>query len=128
MYSTDSVTLNIKGPRWLQTLVGLLLIVVMGIWLHGLLLSVEYRWARVLDVDTVAGGDALDRMVLIDTPERRRVLRTSDILIRINKGGLVCVAKRRFVARHWLRYSVELPGYCRNAPRPVTERTLLRVD
>lgn len=125
---TGTLKINPTGPAWLKTGIGLALFAGIGILLHGILLSVEYRWHRVVDVASMAGRDVHYRMVLIDTPERMRVLRTSDPLIRVEKGAWVCVSKRRMIARQWLRHNVALPGYCRSQPRPTLPATVLSAD
>ena len=117
----QKLTVHLDGtqPRWLQTLIGMTLFVGAAIAIHGLVLSVEYSWSRVLDVQTVAGRDALDRAVLVDTPERMRVLRVHDPLIQTHPGMAVCVERRHLISRTWRRYSIVLPGYCRGTPLPV---------
>jgi hypothetical protein len=121
-------TINPQGPAWLKHLIGLGLLVAMAVALQGILLSVEYRWTTVLDVAPMAGRDASNRMVLIETPERVRVIRTSDRLVRIEKGAQVCISKRRLVARRWQRFDVELPGYCRSQPRTLPKQSVFVVD
>ncbi|KIN60497.1 hypothetical protein Z945_1471 [Sulfitobacter noctilucae] len=115
------------APRRVQSLAAVGMFVALTIALHGLLLSVEYRWAEVLDVDTMAGRDASHRMVLFETPERLRVLQTGDRLIPIQKGAKVCVSRRRIIARRWLRYRIELPGYCRGVPRNLPPQSVFTV-
>lgn len=110
-----------QSPAWVINLVGAALFMGIGIALHGILLSVDYRWHRVLDVQTIPGGDAFGRIVLVDAPDRYRVLRTGDHLLRVEKGERVCVAKRRMIAKRWVRWSLELPGYCRNVGPPTPE-------
>lgn len=117
-----------QGPQWLKHLIGAVLFLGIGIALYGIVISVEYRWAKVLDVTTLAGRSVHYRAVLVETPERLRVLRTSDHLVRAEKGAQVCIAKRRIISRRWLRYSIELPGYCRNQTRDVPLQSTFRID
>ena len=84
---------------------------------YGLLLSVEYRWMKVLHVQNLTGKDVWSRAVLVDTPGRARLVLTSDRLLIVEKGAMACVSERRLISRRWLRYQLELPGYCRNTSR-----------
>lgn len=127
MMQDSTAKLRLDAPRWVQTLVAAALFAGVAVALHGILIDVEYRWAKVLDVETMAGRDASHRMVLIETPERMRVLQTGDRLVRIQKGAQVCVSRRRMIARHWLRYRVELPGYCRGLPHPLPPQNVFAV-
>ncbi len=125
---SDLQTINLTGPGWVKTAVGFALFAGFGIALHGILLSVEYRWVKVLDVRVLAGRDVSVRMVLVETPDRMRLLRTSDPYIVTQKGAFVCMSQRRLIARRWMRYAPELPGYCRNKPRPVAPQSIYKVD
>ena len=84
----------------------------------GITLSVEYKWFKVLDVQQRAGRDMISRVLLVDTPDRPRVLVTSDPFLRVEKGEFACISKRKLISRRWLRYGVALPGYCRSVQRP----------
>ncbi|KIN64052.1 hypothetical protein Z946_2938 [Sulfitobacter noctilucicola] len=117
--------IRFDGPTWLKKLVGAGLFLACGIAVHGILLSVEYRWAKVMDVQTVAGKSERDRVVLVKAPDRLRVLRTSDPFVATIKGAQVCVSKRRLIARQWVRYNVVLPGYCRKQPKDLTAENAL---
>lgn len=124
-----TVKIDMTGqPRWLINLVGAALFIGFGIVMHGILLSVEYRWHKVLDVGPIAGYDSWHRAVLVDTPDRARLLRTGDPLIRVDKGMQVCVSERRLIARQWRRWRLELPGYCRNQPRYTVSPPALSTD
>lgn len=107
-------------------LAGLFLAIAVG--LYGVLLSVDYRWSVVLDVQQVAGKDMSDRVVLFEADGRTRLVRTADRLVQVRKGGLVCISKRRMIARRWVRYGVALPGYCRSLPFPAQDQTVLNRD
>jgi len=107
-------------------LIGLFLAIAVAC--YGALLSVDYRWTVVLDVQQVPGRDMSDRVVLFDSDGRTRLVRTSDRLVQVRKDGLVCISKRRMIARRWVRYGVALPGYCRNLPRPAPLQTVLHRD
>lgn len=125
---SDTVKINPQGPAWLKSLIGFGLFAAFGIALHGILLSVEYRWTKVLDVNVMAGQDARARMILVETPDRLRVLRTSDPFIDAKKGNYICLAKRRMIARRWVRYSPALPGYCRGKARPEPDQSTFRIN
>ncbi len=116
------------GPTWFKKAIGAALFLGVAIAMHGVLLSVEYHWSTVLEVQIMAGRDASHRMVLVETPERLRVIQTSDSLIHIEKGAQVCVSRRRMISKHWRRYTVALPGYCRNQPRPRPSQRVMILD
>ena len=116
--------------RWTSRLALIVLFVIIAIATRGILLAVEYRWATALEVRHIPGFDITTRAVLIETPERFRVLRTNDRLLVVHKGGKVCVAKRTLVARRWIRYGLVLPGYCRKKPMlmPVAPTSIYTQD
>ena len=89
-----------------------------AIFVYGITIGLEYRWVKVIDIQQQAGRDMWSRAVIVDTPDRPRVLRTSDPLLYLEKGGYACISKRKIISRRWLRYYVELPGYCRSIRRP----------
>jgi hypothetical protein len=106
-------------------LAGLFMAIAVG--LYGVL-SVDYRWSVVLDVQQVAGKDMSERVVLFEADGRTRLVRIADRLVQVRKGGLVCISKRRMIARRWARYGVALPGYCRSLPFPAGDQTVLNRD
>ncbi|MGC1497330.1 MAG: hypothetical protein WA790_16100 [Sulfitobacter sp.] len=116
--------------RWSARLALSVLFIGLAIATRGFLLGVEYRWATALEVRHIPGFEITTRAVLIETPERYRVLRTDDRLLVVQKGGKVCVSKRRLIARRWIRYGLELPGYCRKKPMlmPAPSASVLVVD
>ena len=101
---------------WPSRLALIALFLGLAVMTRGIVYNIEYRWTIALDVNDIPGFDVTTRAVLIQTPERFRVLRTDDRLLVIHKGGKVCISKRRLIARRWLRYGLVLPGDCRNKP------------
>lgn len=99
---------------WLTRIVLGALFLGIAVAVYGLLLSVEYRWMKVLHIQQIAGKDVWARAVLVDTPGRARLILTSDRLLRTEPDTFACVSERRLLSRRWLRYQLELPGYCRN--------------
>ncbi len=125
---SSQLKLDMSGPSWLQTLVGVLLIVAIYIVQTGLTFDVEYRWARVKSVQPIAGQDSYHRAVVIETPERDRLVRTSDLLLQFQAGDYVCASKRTRLGRRWIRYGIDLPGYCRGLPHPERGQPELYLD
>lgn len=115
---------------WPARLALIALFLGMALMTRGFLLNVEYRWATALEVRQLPGFDVTTRAVLIETPERFRVLRTSDRLLVIHQGNKVCVSRRKLLARRWMRYGLELPGYCRKNTMlmPAPSASVLVVD
>ncbi len=125
---SSKLKLDMPGPRWLQALVGVLLIVVVYLVQSGMTYDVEYRWARVKSVQPIAGQDSYHRAVVIELPERDRLVRTSDLLLQFQEGDYVCISKRARLGRRWIRYGIDLPGYCRRQPHPTRGQAELRLD
>lgn len=128
MMQTKPITAARSTPPRIKTLIGLALFVGLALAAHGILLSIEYRWIKVLDVNTVAGKSANDRIVLLDTPDRVRLVRIADPFVATQKGAQVCVAKRRLVARRWVLHRIVLPGFCRGQPRGGIAQSVFHVD
>ena len=94
------------------------LIVVVAIGVYGLIrydliVAAEYRVARVIAVQQVAGYDASERQVVVDLGTYQRALRTSDWLLRTDLGRPVCVKRSTLLLRRWVRHRLVLPGYCK---------------
>ena len=116
-----------KRSTWLTRIALGVLFLGIAVAVNGLLLSVEYRWMKVLHVQSIAGKDFWSRAVLVDTPGRARLILTSDRLLFVEKDTLTCVSERRLLSRRWLRYQLELPGYCRTqskVPRAIESAQL----
>ena len=77
-----------------------------------LTLAVEYQPAQVINVIQIPGADMSERLVIVDTGEHQRPIRTSDRLLRLQVGEIACISKRTIFLRRWQRYRLELPGYC----------------
>ncbi len=85
-----------------------------ALYQKGLLIDVEYQQANVIDVIQVPGETMSDRLVIVDLGQQNWPIRTSDRLLRVSKGEMACIAKRKMLARRWIRYTLVLPGFCRN--------------
>jgi len=83
---------------------------------RGLVLDVKYKNVPVLHVIQVPGGDMNERLVIVDLGHRTYPIKTSDRLLIVTPGSLACVAKKYVLMRRWQRYSLALPGYCRQIP------------
>jgi hypothetical protein len=128
MLNANPARIDRQVPPRFKTMIGFFLFLGFGIAAHGILLSVEYRWTKVLDVTAMAGRSENDRVVLLDTPDRVRVVRIADPFVATPKGAQVCVAKRRIFARRWLMHRIVLPGFCRGQPRLPPAQSVFRVD
>ena len=101
--------------RFRATTPGFALIVALGIGLYGLfrfemIVGAEYRVARILAVQQVAGADLRDRLVIVDLGEYPRALRTSDWMLRTHPGQPVCVKRATYLLLRWVRHVLVLPG------------------
>lgn len=120
--------LDMPGPRWLQGMVGILLIALIYVVKTGITVDVEYRWALVQSIQPIAGQASYHRAVVIDLTDRQRVVRTSDILLQFQSGDYVCTAMHKRFGRRWITYSLNLPGYCRSKPHPEHGQAALEVE
>lgn len=80
----------------------------------GLVLDVEFQRVNVVSVALVPGGDLSERLVVVDLGHSTIPIRTSDRLLIVEPGTVACVSKRHMLSRRWVRYALELPGYCRS--------------
>lgn len=106
-------------PGWVNIPVIILAIGVFGLIRYDLITQVEFQKARVVSVQNIAGRGGHERFVTVELGKNRRVMRTGDWMLRTKPGGEVCVAKRQFLLRRWVRYRLALPFYCRNLEQPV---------
>jgi hypothetical protein len=75
-------------------------------------IEISYQPATVLDIRTLSGQSALNRVVMVRVDGQIRLLRVTDLHIKTVVGHQVCVEKNRFLLRGWTRYGLELPYYC----------------
>ncbi len=109
-----NIDINLFGQSPWRTR-GILALIFTGIAVAyiGVVLNVEYRWMKVQHIQPLAGQSSWSRAVLVETPERMRLIRTSDPLLVLEVGHMACVSKQTVIARRWVRYGLALPGYCR---------------
>lgn len=101
-------------PRLLKKMALVGFIAVAALFYKGLVIDVEFQRVEVVSVTQIPGRDMSERLVVVDLGHRSFQIRTSDRLIVIRQGEIACVSKRHVLTRRWLRYRMELPGYCRN--------------
>lgn len=103
--------------HWLTEMLAVMIIVAgVAVLRWDQVMSVSYRRVPIVSTQPIAGGDMAARAVIVDLGPRKRLVRTSDWMIRTRPGEQVCIAERKLLLRRWARVSLVLPGYCGHLP------------